>query len=102
MKLKEILENLLDGPEEHIPPEKPANIGVLDKNIQKYIDRAMQEPEAQDKLLSVKVRIDGPNARLIIRNKNEGPHIATIPMLYLKKYLNNPKTLADILLRKGM
>ena len=112
MKLKEILENLLDGPEEHKPPERKPDMGVLDANIQKYIDRAIEaSPEAQRKLDWVKAKIEGPNVILTTKKaaivfgarKAEKPTTATtIPLLYLKKYLNNPKMLADILLKKGM
>jgi len=107
MKFIELLENIIDvGADNKLnePPERKPNMDVLVKKIQEAIYKAFQSSdEVKQKLNSATVlKIEGPNVHLRLYEKGKNPTTAVLPMLYLKKYLNNPQILANILLKKAM
>jgi Lhr-like helicase len=103
MKLREIIENIIDMPEkEQTGPVQPANTSILSGQVQKYIDKAMQDPSVQGQLSSAKAVVQGPNVLLTTTDKMGKTTTATLPMSYLSKYFKSPKTLAGILLKKNM
>lgn len=103
MKLGNLLEELLDMPgSNQQEPSRKANIEILEKKIQDAFNKTLTiDPEAKKLLSSVKTKIQGGQTIVTTTSKEGKTSTSTFNTSHITKYLNNPKFMAELLLKKG-
>jgi hypothetical protein len=90
MKLHKLLENMIDLSSDNKlsePPERPANKELISKKIQDAFKKAG---------LNVSIKANGANVEITANGKTN-----TFTTSHVMKYINNPKTLAEMISRTG-